>query len=189
LGRIIFLRRFIPNLDEILKHITNKMRKGNQIRWKIDEKKSFDEVKVYLTKALVLVSLFFSREFIIFSFASEHTIAGVLMQKNYQNQEQPITFFSRSLRDSTLKFNIMENQAYALVKALKESRMNILHSHVIAYVPNSVVKDILTQPDPDGKRGKRIASMLEYDLEIKPTKLIKGQGIAQMMNQTLIYWE
>ena len=58
--------------------------------------------------------------------------------------------------------------------------MYILHYHIIAYVPNIVVKDILSQ-DPDGKRGKWIAVILEYDLEIKPTKLIKGQGLAQLM--------
>jgi hypothetical protein len=43
------------------------------------------------------------------------------------------------------------------------------------------VKDILNQPDPQGKRGKLIAALLEYDVEINPTKLIKGQGISQMM--------
>jgi hypothetical protein len=33
----------------------------------------------------------------------------------------------------------------------------------------------------DGKRGKWIATILEYDIEIKPTKLIKGQGLAKLM--------
>ena len=74
----------------------------------------------------------------------------------------------------------MEKQAFALVKALKDFRVYILHSHIIAFVPNSVVKDILRQ-DPDGKRGKWIVVILEYDLEIKPTKLIKGQGLAILM--------
>jgi hypothetical protein len=97
------------------------------------------------------------------------------MHKNDQNQEKPIAFFSRSLRYSTLKYNIMEKQAYVLVKALKEFRMYVLHSHVLAYVPNSVVKDILTQLDLEGKRGKWIGALLEYDVEIKPTKLIKGK--------------
>jgi hypothetical protein len=51
-------------------------------------------------------------------------------------------------------------------------------------VPNSYVKDILNQPDPEGKRGKWIVVLLEYDLEINPTKLIKGKGLAKMMEQT-----
>ena len=87
--------------------------------------------------------------------------------------KQPISFFIRALRDAPLKYNIMEKQALALVKALKDFRVYILHSHIIAFVPHTVVKDILSQ-DPDGKRGKWIAIILEYELEIKPTKLIKG---------------
>ena len=74
----------------------------------------------------------------------------------------------------------MEKQTFSLVKAVKYFRVYILHSHVISFVPHVVVKDILTQ-DPDGKRGKWIAIILEYDLEIKPTKLIKGQGLAKLM--------
>ena len=46
-----------------------------------------------------------------------------------------------------------------------------------------MVKEILSQ-DPDGKRGKWIATILEYDLEIKPKKLIKGQGLAQLMAES-----
>jgi hypothetical protein len=71
-----------------------------------------------------------------------------------------------------------------LVKALKEFRVYILHSHTIAYVPNKFAKEILTQPDPEGKMGKWIVVLPEYDLELKPTKLIKGQGLAKLMAQT-----
>jgi len=46
------------------------------------------------------------------------------------------------------------------------------------------VKDILTQYDPEGRRGKWIAILLEYDLEINPTKFIKGQGLSKLMTQS-----
>ena len=68
-----------------------------------------------------------------------------------------------------------------MIKAIKGFRIYILHSHVIAFVPNTVVKDILTQDDLDGKRGKSIANLLEYDIEIRPTKLVKGKGLAKLM--------
>ena len=47
----------------------------------------------------------------------------------------------------------MKKQVFALIKALKDFRVYILHSHIIAFVPHTVVKEILTQ-DPNGKRGK-----------------------------------
>ena len=60
----------------------------------------FKLVKQALTKTPVLISPDFSKDFYIFSFASEHTI---LLQKNPQGQEQPISFFSKALRDAPLK--------------------------------------------------------------------------------------
>jgi len=134
-----------------------------------------------LTRTPVLTSPQFDRDFIIFSFASEHTIATVLLQKDDQGYEKPIAFFSKALKDTSLKHKIMEKQAFALVKDIKDFRVSILYSHVIAYVPNAVVKDILTQDGVDGKRGKWIATILDYDIEIKLTKLIKGQGFAKLM--------
>jgi hypothetical protein len=113
-------------------------------------------VKHALTQAPVLISPDYTKDFYLFSFASEHTIAGVLLQKNNEGYEQPIDFFSKALRDATLNYNIMEKQAFTLVKDIKYFRVYILHSHTIAYVPNTVVKDILTQDNPDGRRGKWI---------------------------------
>jgi hypothetical protein len=85
------------------------------------------------------------------------------------------------MRDATLNYNIIEKQDFSLLKAIKYFRVYILHSHIIAYVPNSVVKDILTRDSLDLKRGKWIVFILEYDIDIKPTKIFKGQGLAKLM--------
>jgi len=105
-------------------------------------------------------------------------------KKDNKGCEKPIAFFSKAFRDAPLKYQIMEKQAYAIVKAIKDFRMYILYSHVIAYVPNAVVKDILTQEGFEGRRDKWIANILEYDIEIRPTKLIKGRGLAKLMTET-----
>ena len=78
----------------------------------------------------------------------------------------------------------MEKYAYACVKALKEFRVYIMHSHSTVFFPSAAIKDILTQAEPDGRRAKWIATLLEYDIEIKLTKLVKGQGLAKLMAQS-----
>lgn len=77
----------------------------------------------------------------------------------------------------------MEKQAFPLIKALKGFRVYILHSHTISFVPSIAMKDILTQLDPEGKRAKWITVLLEYDIEIKHTKLIKVQGVEKLMDR------
>jgi hypothetical protein len=66
-----------------------------------------------------LVSPDFSNDFIIFSFASNDIVAGVLLQKNDQGNEHPIAFTSKMLKDAKLNYTNMEKQAHALVKSLK----------------------------------------------------------------------
>jgi hypothetical protein len=78
----------------------------------------------------------------------------------------------------------MEKKAYALVKSLKAFRFYVMHSKVTAYIPSASVKDILIYPDIDGRRGKWIAKILEFDLEINPTKLVKGQGLAKLLDES-----
>ena len=157
------------------------LRKENEIKWTFESRKSFSDIKKELTETLVLNSLDCSRDFQIFSFASEYSVAGVLLQKNEQGFEQPITFYSKILRDATLKYDIMEKQEYGLIRALKEYRVYILHSHITSQVPSATIKEILTRSDLDGRRAMWIDVLLEYDLEIKPTKIIKGQGLAKLM--------
>ena len=82
------------------------LRKDSDIKWNLEAKKSFNDIKKALTKTHVLISLDFSKYFIIFSFSLEHMIASVLLQKNQHNAEQLIALFSKILRDAELKYDI-----------------------------------------------------------------------------------
>jgi hypothetical protein len=174
IGKINFLRRFISKLTKLLRKITNILKKDTKIRWNTESRKSFEKVKHALTQAPVLIGPNYTKDLFLFSFTYEHTITTILLQKNNEGYEQSIAFFNKYLRDVALNYNIMEKQDFSLVKTIKDSRVCILHSHTIAYVLNVVVKDILTQDNPDGRRGKWIVVIMEYDIEIKHTKLIKG---------------
>ena len=84
------------------------LKKGSTLKWIIKAKQYFEAIKEALTKTSILISPNFNRNFIIFPFSSEHTITMVLLQKNDEGYEQPIAFFSKNLRDATLKYNIIE---------------------------------------------------------------------------------
>jgi hypothetical protein len=100
LGKINFLRRFISNFVDLIKHIKTMLRKGNKVKWTVESRKYFEQIKRYLTKAHVLIIPDYSKEFLIFSFASSDTLAVVFLQKNTEGLEHPISFFSRALRDA-----------------------------------------------------------------------------------------
>ena len=129
------------------------------------------------------IILDYSKIFYVFSFASYDIVATVLLQKDDDNLDHPVAFFSKTLRDAELRYDPIEKQAYALIKSLKAFRIYILHSKVIAYVPSPSVKDVLTRPDIDRKRARWIAKLIEFNIEVKPTKLVKGQGLAKLLTE------
>ena len=55
------------------------LKKDQEVKWTAEARYSFEKIKQALTEALVLVSLDFSRYFLTFSFASQDTIAIVLL--------------------------------------------------------------------------------------------------------------
>ena len=81
IGKVNFLRRFIIDCAENMRIITKMLRKGNENRWSPKAKRSFEDIKNALTKAPMLISPDFDKEVLIYSFASEHTVAHVLLQE------------------------------------------------------------------------------------------------------------
>ena len=67
IGKVNFLRRFILNCAEIMKSITDMLRKGTEIRWTPKARESFSNIETTLTQAPVLISPNFERYFLIYS--------------------------------------------------------------------------------------------------------------------------
>jgi hypothetical protein len=126
--------------------IIDMLKKDNEVKWTAEAKAYFERIKKHIGEAPVLASPDYTKEFLIFSFTSEHIVGAILLQKNEKGFEQPISFFSKILRDAELIYDILENQAYTIVKALKSFKICIFHSKIISYVPTNAIKDILVQP-------------------------------------------
>ena len=91
---------------------------------------------------------------------------------------------SLPLKNQELRYSQMEKHAYAVVRALRNFRFYVLHSHSIIYVPDPIVKSILTQQDVGyNNRGVWIDKVKECDLEIKPTKLVRGNSLCKAIEK------
>jgi hypothetical protein len=80
LGKINFFRRFIPNFVEVVKYLTDMLKKDSEVKWSSEARYSFDQIKKSVGEVPLLVSPNYSKEFIIFSFYSDNTIVVVLLQ-------------------------------------------------------------------------------------------------------------
>ena len=75
------------------------LKKGEEVKWDDNPSKAFQEIKKAIKNAPILRAPDYAKLMHIFSFASFHTVAVVLLQRNEEGYEQPIAFFSKSLQE------------------------------------------------------------------------------------------
>ena len=70
-------------------NITNMLKKGHEIKWIAEARRYFKEIEQAILEAPVLVSPYFTKYFLVFSYASEHTIVVVCYRKIMRTWSNP----------------------------------------------------------------------------------------------------
>ena len=97
LGKINFVRRFISDFAEIVKPPQEMVKKDSNFKCKKERKEAFDKIKESIVESPTLRSQNFDKEFILYTFSSDHSIVAVLTQKNEVGEEFTVSFMSIGL--------------------------------------------------------------------------------------------
>ena len=82
-----------------------------QFKWTDVEKNAFSNIKTAVAHAPSLKSLDFDKDFIVYTFVSDDSLATVLTQKEDGGDEFPISFICTSLQGAKLNYPGMDKQA------------------------------------------------------------------------------
>jgi hypothetical protein len=88
---------FVLDYASIAKPINLLLKKEQRFEWTMDTQEAFNNIKREITIALVLIRLYFQREFIIYLFTIESIVAFVLTQRNTKGEELPISFMRKNI--------------------------------------------------------------------------------------------
>eukprot|EP00253_Pinus_taeda_P013897 PITA_13897 len=157
------------------------IKKSSVFKWGVPEKEAFELIKKSIINAPALNTPNFSNHFTLYTIASDSSYAAVLTQINDHNLEEPISFYSSNLQGAELNYSEVEKQAFAVYKAIKHYRPFLLKAHTKVIVPFSSVRKLLIQRELGEKRANWVTSLQEYDLEIKPAKIVRGQGFCRLL--------
>ncbi|XP_057850259.2 uncharacterized mitochondrial protein AtMg00860-like [Cryptomeria japonica] len=119
-GQVNLLRRFVPEFAETTKHIVGLLSEQHPFKWPEEAKNAFEKIKGSVANVPTLVNPDFTKDFILYCYASDHTMSGILLQLDEHGAEMPIAFMSTPLKKHELKYSPMEKHAYTVVKAMKQ---------------------------------------------------------------------
>eukprot|EP00253_Pinus_taeda_P022023 PITA_22023 len=181
LGQINFFKRFVPDFSHIILPLQKMIKKNSVFKWGSLEKEAFDLIKQSIINAPSLNTPNFSNHFTLYTIAFDSSYAAVLTQLNDHNLEAPISFFSSNLQGAKLNYFDVEKQAFAVFKVVKHYRPFLLKTHTKVIVPFPVVRQLLIQKELGEKRANWVTVLQEYDLEIRPAKIVRGQGFCRIL--------
>ena len=101
-GQINFVRKFTPDFAKIIKPLQKMIHKDSEFKWDDERKEPFNNIKVSISWASVLRSPDFNRDFNLYTFASNQSLAMVLTQKDDEKYEAPMSFMSTNLQGAEL---------------------------------------------------------------------------------------
>jgi hypothetical protein len=181
LGQINFVRIFVPSFSEMVRPLQNLIKKDTQYHWGSLENQDFIAIKKAIIDAPSLMSPDFSQDFTLYTFSSDHSYAAILTQKNAENNEVPIAFMSSAFKGAEINYPAIDRQAYIVFKAVKHFRSYLLKSRMKFIVPYPAVMNLLVQKELGENRANWVTSLQEYDLEITPSQIVRGQGLFKLV--------
>ena len=127
LGLAGFYRRFIANFAEIAYPLHQLLQDDHPFEWTTEHQEAFDCLKRALAQDVILMFPRFDQPFQLATDASQHTIGAVLSQE-HQGIQQPVAFYSRSLRKHEKNYTVTEKEGLAAIAAVKVFDF-YLHDH------------------------------------------------------------
>ncbi|KAG8474920.1 hypothetical protein CXB51_031559 [Gossypium anomalum] len=157
LGLAGYYRRFVKGFSMITTPMTKLLQKDIKFEWSEKCQKSFDQLKMLLTKAPVLVQPESGKEFVIYSDASLHGLGCVLMQSTYA---------SRQLKPHEKNYPTHDLELAAIVFSLKIWRHYLLGERCHVYSDHKSLKYLMTQKDLNLRQRHWLELLKDYDLVI-----------------------
>ncbi|KAG8501385.1 hypothetical protein CXB51_003461 [Gossypium anomalum] len=161
LGLAGYYRRFVKGFSMIATPMTKLLQKDVKFEWLEKCQKSFDQLKTYLTEALVLVQPESGKEFVIYSDASLLGLGCVLMQEG-----RVVAYASRQLKPHEKNYPTHDLELAAIVFALKIWRHYLFGERCYVYSDHKSLKYLMTQRDLNLRQRRWLELLKDYELII-----------------------
>jgi hypothetical protein len=184
LGKINFVRRFISNLSQRVLPFSPLLRIKKDQKFVLgdEQQKAFDKIKEYMKEPPVLVPPQLNKPFKLYVAADTQTIGSTLIQE-LEGKERVVAYLSRKLLDPETRYSAAEKLCLCVYYSCTKFRHYLLNAECIVYSKFDVIKHMLSMPILNGRIGKWILALSEFELKFESAKAVKGQIIADFITE------
>ena len=128
LGMVNFYRDMWRRRSHLLAPLTSMVSKNQAFVWGKEQQKAFEEMKKIVSRETLLSFPDFTKEFHIYTDASNTQLGAVIMQEG-----KPLAFYSRKMNKAQRNYTTGEQELLSIVETLKEFRNILLGQKLIIH--------------------------------------------------------
>ncbi|KAJ4793841.1 Pol-polyprotein [Rhynchospora pubera] len=178
-GRIAALNRFISKSAEVCQPFFQTIRKNKKFQWTVECQDAFEKIKEYLATPPTISRPVKGETLYLYVATSETAVSAVLIRIE-ENQQKPVYFVSRILRDAEIRYPPVEKVAFAVMIASRKLKP-YFQAHPIKVLTDMPLRKALGQLDVAGRMLKWAVELSEYDVSFEPRTAYKGQILADFI--------
>nr|GEX35730.1 reverse transcriptase domain-containing protein [Tanacetum cinerariifolium] len=153
--------------------------KKSDFRWTTKAEQAFQQLKQHLSNLLLLAAPKPQEELIMYLSATHGAISTVLLTERGMAQT-PVYFIGRALQGPKLNYSPMEKLVLSLVFA---GLRRYFQAHPITVITDQPIKQVMSCPDVVGRLQKWSIMLGEHNITYRPRTSIKGQILADFLNE------
>ena len=172
LGHVGYYRRFILDFALIASPLTTLLKNDEEQTWTNNCTRAFEDLKLKLATAPILVTPDWTKEFYVYVDASNVALGSVLSQKDTKKHDHPIYFASRQLVAAEKNYSTTEREALGMIYSVQKFRHYLLGYHFTFYVDHDALKYLVNKPQISGRIARWVLLLQEfqYTIIVRPGK-------------------
>jgi hypothetical protein len=167
LGLCSFYRRFVRGFSNITAPLTELTKEKKQWQWREDQEElAFQQMKIAMTTAPVLLFPDFHRQFVLTTDASLVAVGGILQQDQGQGL-QPLAYASKKLNNAEVRYSAYERELLGIVWAIGQWRHFVEGRKFVVQTDHSSLRYLPNQAAVHRRIWKWVGILQGYDIDIQ----------------------
>ncbi|GMP48863.1 hypothetical protein CsSME_00016061 [Camellia sinensis var. sinensis] len=182
LGKVSYIRRFIPALAEISAPFGSLLKGDAKFEWNQEHQKAFERIKAALTSPQTMIAPQPGVPLILYLTSTPKSIGALLVQ-DVDGVERPVYYISRKIRGAEVRYTPVERHCLALVFTAQKLRHYFLAHQIQIVTRSDPIRYLLSKPALTGKVARWLLALGEFEITCVAPKAIKSQALADLLAQ------
>jgi ribonuclease HI len=183
LGRLSYIRRFIPGLAAVTSTFSHLLKKGVSFNWSAECQEAFERIQAIMTILPTVCAPIAGKPLRLYLASNSQVIGALVAQENDDDVEQPVYYVSRGLKDTETRYSVAERACLALVYASQRLRHYFLAHKIQLMTKSHPIRSLLHRPVLSGRLAQWLLQLSQYEISTETPIVIKSQAIADLLTQ------